>query len=267
MAKGKRVAAVIISVAAAAAVGIGGFTIWKKKGGGSADGEVYVMPVSEVNTVSGLSLSGNRFSGVIETQKTEDYKFDSSKKVDSIKVKVGDVVKPGDILFTYDVEAMQLEYDQGKIDVERMENEIEMNKLEIEELEKEKAMSSQDGQISLNTQILSLESDNAKTEYDIKAKKAENKKLKKAIKNAQVVCETEGTVKSIAEIDTLEMSDNNVVVSVSKGDEFIIKGTVNEQMIQNIYIDMPVVIRSRVDENAVWTGSISEIETKQQKNN
>jgi HlyD family secretion protein len=260
----KRAVISVIAVAAAAAVGITGFMIWKKKDSGSSSGEVFVTQVSEVNTASGISLSGSKFSGVIEEQKTEDYKYDSSKTVKSVEVQEGDEVKSGDVLFTYDVESMQLELDQGKIEVERMENEIETMNSQIEELEKEKKTTSQDGQTSLNTQILSLKSDISKNEYDIKAKKAENKKIKKSIKNASVTSKTDGTVKSVADIDNLENLESNVIVSISKGGDYLVKGTVNEQMIGNIYEGMAVIIRSRVDDSLTWSGTVSSIETTPQ---
>lgn len=266
MAKGKRVAAVIVAVAAAAAVGITAFMLWKKNDDIQSKGKVFVTQVSEVNTAGGISLSGSRFSGVIEAQKTDDYKYDSGKTIKSVEVKEGDEVNEGDVLFTYDVEAMQLELDQGKIDVERMENEIETMKLQIEELENEKKNTSQDGQTSLNTQILSIQSDIAKSEYDIKAKKAENKKIKSSIKNAKVTSKVSGTVKKVADIDNIETAESNVVVSISKGGNYLVKGTVNEQMIDSVYEGLPVIIRSRVDDTVTWSGTVSSIETNPQTN-
>jgi HlyD family secretion protein len=115
-------------------------------------------------------------------------------------------------------------------------------------------------------QILSLQSDVAKTEYDIKAKKAENKKLKKSIGNAEVTSTVDGTVKSVQDADSLEYSDSNVLVSISKGGNYRVKGTVNEQLIGNIYQGMPVIIRSRVDDSVTWSGIISEIDTNPQSN-
>lgn len=263
----KKTVTAIISVAAVAAIGFTGYKLWNKQAKASAMGTVYVTQVSELNTVSAPSLSGSRFNGVIESQKTDDYNFDRSKEIKSIEVAVGDEVKEGDVLFTYDAEAMRLELEQAKIEVERMENEIETYKLQIEDLEKEKAKTPADGQTALNTQILALQSDVAKGEYDVKAQKSKNKKLKSSIKNAQVTAKTDGIVKSVADIDMLEYAESNVVVSISKGGNYRVKGTVNEQLIGTIYESMPVTIHSRIDDDAVWTGYISSIETEPQNNN
>lgn len=59
--------------------------------------------------------------------------------------------------------------------MERLQNEIASNKSQIAELEKEKKNADQDAAVSYTTQILSLQSDNAKNEYDIKAKTLRSK--------------------------------------------------------------------------------------------
>ncbi len=267
MSVAKKIAVAVVSVAAAAAVGFAGYKFYKHSDETKNKGKVYVTQVAELNTAGGLSLSGSRFSGVIEAQKTEDFKFDRSKTVKSIDVAVGDVVNEGDVLFSYDVDAMKLELEQGKIEVERMENEVETMALQLEDLEKEKDSAAQDAQASLTAQILSLQSDKAKTEYDIKAKKTENKKLKKSIKNSQVTSTLSGTVKTVANAEELEYAESDVVVSISKGDDLRVKGVVNEQMIQNIYEGMSVTIRSRTDDETTWSGIISEISTEPVNNN
>lgn len=263
----KKAAVTVVSLALVGAAGFAGYKLWQKQGGASVNGTVYVTPVSELNTVSAFSLSSSRFSGVVEPQKTEEYNLDSSKKVKSIEVKVGDEVKEGDVLFSYDVEAMKMQLEQGELDVERMENEIEASKLQIEELEKDKKKANGESLVSLNTQILTLQSDIAKTEYDIKAKKRDNKSIKKSIKNSQVTSKEDGIVKTVADLEMLEYTDSNTVVSISKGGNYRVKGTVNEQLVGTIYESMPVVIHSRVDDDVTWSGIISSIETTPQTNN
>lgn len=270
MANVKKVVGTVVAFAVVAAVGVTGFMLWKKKDSAAKKGTVYVQPVSELNTAEGLTLSGSRFSGVVETQKTEDVKYDKNKTISKFYVKVGDEVKEGDKLFCYDIEAMQLQYEQAKIELERMENEMETNKLEIEKLEKEKKTAKQDDQVELTMRILSLQSDVAKAEYDIKTKKSENKKMKKSIKNADVFSPIDGIVKSLKDIEGTsydeddESAGGNIAVSLSKGDDLQIRASVNEQMINMVFVDMPVILRSRIDNNITWNGTISAIETKPQ---
>lgn len=276
MAKAKKIAVAVICTAAAAAIGVTAFTLWKKKNKAAEKGTVYVQKVSDLNTVGGLDLTGVKFSGVVETQKTQDVKYDTEKTIAEFYVAVDDVVKKGDKLFCYDVEELNLKYDQAKIELERMQNEVDTNKIQLEELEKEKAKATADAQSEYTMQILSLQSDIAKAEYDIKTQKNENKKLKDSIKNSDVFSPIDGVVKSILDLDgtstsTDEYSDEgygggaaNVAVSISKGDDMQIRASVNEQMIELIYTDMPVLLRSRIDENVTWKGTVSNIETTPQ---
>lgn len=273
MANARKIVTTVISIAVVGAVGVTGFLLWRKKDNIAKKGTVYVQAVSSLNTAEGLSLSGSKFSGVVETQKTEDVKYDTNKTIAKFYVKVGDEVEEGDKLFAYDLEAMQLQYDQAKIEVERMENENETNKLEIEQLEKEKKTAKQEDQVELTMRILSLQSDIAKTEYDIKTKKQANKKLKDSLKNADVYSPIDGTVKKLLDIDGSSSNDSydednsssgNIAVSLSKGDDLQIRASVNEQMINMVYTEMPVILRSRIDENVTWKGTISSIETTPQ---
>lgn len=173
----KRICTVIIVLVIVCAVCVGGFFVWKKtgKGGSKSSQKVYVQKVSSLNTASDFKLSNRSFLGVVEAQESVDVKYDSSKTVAEILVKNGDSVKKGDKLLTYDVEAINLQLEQAKLEVERLQNEIASNKSQIAELEKEKKNADQDAAVSYTTQILSLQSDNAKNEYDIKAKNVEIK--------------------------------------------------------------------------------------------
>ncbi len=264
MSVGRKIAAAVITVAIAAGAGFAGYKYWKKNDVPKVDGTVYVQKVSEVMSNSGLGLSGMRFTGVVEAQKTEDVKYDSTKTIKSISVKVGDEVKKGDELFVYDVEQMNLELDSAVIEAERLEYEVETKKKELEEMEKLKAKANQEEAVSLEADILSLKSDIATSEYEIKTKHAANEKLKKSIKNASVTAPTDGIIKEVADLNNMETLSENIVVRISKGDNYVLKGTVNEMTINTLYVGMPVIIRSRIDEKT-WNGTISVIDTNPKK--
>ncbi len=267
MTKKKRICTVIVVLAVVCALCAGGFLIWKKAGnGGSKNGQkVYVQKVSNLNTVSEFSLANCVFSGVVEAQESADVKYDSSKTIDEILVKDGDSVKKGDKLVTYDVEAIELQLDQAKLEVERLKNEIESNKNQISELEKEKKNVGEDAAVSYTTQILSLQSDNSKNEYDIKAKNVEIKKLESSTKKAYVTASMDGTVKNVKSIDTLQSEGGDVIMQITAEGDYRIKGSVNEQNIQNVMQGVPVIIKSRLDDS-VWKGEITSVDTNPKAN-
>ena len=261
MGKSKKIIIGTVAGVTAAAVCVSGVLVWRHYSRGSdVDGVAYVMPIKDVNSAA-TTISDLQFSGVVEPQETKEVKLDTSKKVSSIVVQEGDHVNAGDPLFTYDVESMQLELQQGNVEIERMQNEIESNKQQISQLETEKKSASADDKLTYTTQIQSLQTDIAKSEYDIKTKKIELEKLQNTINNATVTAEIAGTVQSLKTTEQLQSDGTDVLMKIMSDGEFGVKCTISEQNVQSIYKDEAMVLHSRVDDSS-WTGTISEISTE-----
>lgn len=261
MGKSKKIIIGTVAGVTAAAVCVSGVLVWRHYSRGSdVDGVAYVMPIKDVNSAA-TTISDLQFSGVVEPQETKEVKLDTSKKVSSIVVQEGDHVNAGDPLFTYDVESMQLELQQGNVEIERMQNEIESNKQQISQLETEKKSASADDKLTYTTQIQSLQTDIAKSEYDIKTKKIELEKLQNTINNATVTAEIAGTVQSLKTTEQLQSDGTDVLMKIMSDGEFRVKCTISEQNVQSIYKDEAMVLHSRVDDSS-WTGTISEISTE-----
>lgn len=261
MGKSKKIIIGTVAGVTAAAVCVSGVLVWRHYSRGSdVDGVAYVMPIKDVNSAA-TTISDLQFSGVVEPQETKEVKLDTSKKVSSIVVQEGDHVNAGDPLFTYDVESMQLELQQGNVEIERMQNEIESNKQQISQLETEKKSASADDKLTYTTQIQSLQTDIAKSEYDIKTKKIELEKLQNTINNATVIAEIAGTVQSLKTTEQLQSDGTDVLMKIMSDGEFRVKCTISEQNVQSIYKDEAMVLHSRVDDSS-WTGTISEISTE-----
>lgn len=260
------IASVSAAVVLAAAAGI---IIWKTGSDNDGAEKVFVTPVADINTVNAVSLSGQCFSGVIESQKTLDVKYDTSKQIKEILVKEGDQVEEGTELLTYDVESMELELEQGELEIEKYNNDIDSMKKQITQLESDKKNASSDDQYSYSVQIQSLKTDISKAEYDIKLKNTELEKLKNSIKNAVVKSEMAGTVNKINSPDESgnqqedmyggDTSGADVIMTITASGDFRVKGKINEQNMAAIYSDMPVIIRSRTDDTITWNGAVSEI--------
>lgn len=261
MGKSKKIIIGTVAGVTAAAVCVSGVLVWRHYSRSSdVDGVAYVMPIKDVNSAA-TTISDLQFSGVVEPQETKEVKLDTSKKVSSIVVQEGDHVNAGDPLFTYDVESMQLELQQGNVEIERMQNEIESNKQQISQLETEKKSASADDKLTYTTQIQSLQTDIAKSEYDIKTKKIELEKLQNTINNATVTAEIAGTVQSLKTTEQLQSDGTDVLMKIMSDGEFRVKCTISEQNVQSIYKDEAMVLHSRVDDSS-WTGTISEISTE-----
>ena len=258
-------AIVIVLVVAAAAV-----LVWflrRGGGGGSGDG-VYVQSVSDVNA-AGMSYA-NRYSGVIETQKTDKVDFDTSKKLNELYVSEGQRVAKGDPLFSYDTQSIELDIQQAQLSIEKMNTTISNDNGQIAQLQKDMKAASSAEKPSYSAQIQELQAEIAQTEYDIKTKQAEIDKLNASISSATVTANMDGTVESIGDIDQIMAGNQtdsngnpvNTYITVLADGDFRVKGKASEQNIQSLYQDMPVIVRSRVDQTQTWTGTISVIDTQ-----
>lgn len=171
------------------------------------------------------------------------------------------------IFFKYDSEAMKLELEEGQIEVERMENDIASYNKQIKDLENEKKNAGADAQVSYTTQIQALQTDIAKTEYDIKVKNISLEKLNNSIENSAVKATSSGTVKSLKTTEELQESGADVIMTITASGSFRIKGKFNEQNMGTITQGQAVIIRSRLDDSITWNGSVSEVSNEPEANN
>lgn len=87
--------------------------------------------------------------------------------------------------------------------------------------------------------------------------------LKKTIANADVLSEIGGVVKSINKDGTATTSTGEAepFMTVLATGDYRVKGKVNEQNMSSIIEGNPVIIRSRVDEDKTWKGTLTSVET------
>lgn len=269
----KKIITAVVSVITAAALTVGGIFIYRKYFSDSeVKGKVFVQKVAEVNSAESF-LVADSFSGVIESQSSKDIKYDTGKTVKNVKVKVGDSVKKGDVLFTYDVDDIKLQIEKAKLEEEEQENDIKSKKGEIESLEKEKAKLSGDAAVANTSQILSLKSDIAKAEYEVKTKKIEIKNLEKSLKNTSVKAPIAGTVKNLKENLSPAGGDeemgsgdesSDVIMTITRDGELKVKGVVNEQNVGSVTEGTPVIIKTRTDGKS-YKGTVKSVNTKPEK--
>ncbi len=225
--------------------------------------------VSSVGTITGNIATGwnNRFSGVVEPQETKEVKLDTSKKVKELFVEAGDTVTVGTPLFQYETDELALNIQQGQLEGEQIKNEMASTSTQIAALEAEKAKASADAQLSYTVQIQTLQTELKKQQYNINTKQLEMEQLQKSIDNAIVTSEMDGVIKKINEKPTssLEGTGSDAYITILATGEFRIKGTISEMNIYEIGEGKSVIVRSRVDEDKTWAGTISKIDRESQE--
>lgn len=255
---GKKKAAIIvgaIAIAAAAAVGI-----WYFLGNGGKDSKdrVYVQKVSTImGTATGVQ---NRYSGVVQPQKTVEVNADSERTVKEILVEVGDEVTEGTPLFAYDTEDLKMELEQAKLELENQDIEISNYRNQIQELDKERKAAAEGDKFEYTTQIQTIETQIKQAEYEKSSKNLEMDKIQKKIDNSQVTSTASGMVKTINDGNSQDQESSAFMTILSTG-EYRIQGMANEQNVGMISSGADVIVRSRVDEDIIWTGTIDSLDT------
>lgn len=258
----KKVGIIIGAVVVVAAIATGGlyFSGVLGKGGGSSSDKVYVESVS---TIMGAGISGNnRYSGVIEPQESWDVNKDESRTIAEVFVEVGDEVAEGAQLFSYDVDELELQLEQQKLELEGIDNEISDYNSQIADLQKEKASAPADQQLDYTTRIQSLQTSIKQSEYNRRSKESEMEKTKKSMENSVVTSKIAGVVKSINDNNNDEYGNSTAYMTILATGEYQVKGAVNEQNRGMISEGLPVIVRSRVDEELTWSGSITKLDTE-----
>ena len=227
------------------------------RGGGSSAGGVYVQSVRDL---SGGIGSVHQFSGVAESQKTEKIARDAQKTVKEIHVSAGDSVKKGDKLFAYDTELMQLDVQQAQLEIESLQSTISTANSQIAQYQRERQSVSGSERMAYDAQIQQLQAEVNSNTYQLKTKQAEFDRLKQGLENADVLAPADGTIDKVGTIEEA-LDAENTMVTLRNGGDLRIKGSVSEQNVMSIAVGDPVIVRSRVDKDVTWSGTIDSIDT------
>ncbi|GEM_PF-172419 len=239
-------------------------------GGDDAGKAEDTVAVQSVSMLAGLDMGvQDRYSGVVVAQATKEVNKQEDRKIKELKVKVGDTVKKGDVLFTYDTEEMQLAIDKGKLELEKLKNTIDATKKQIDQLNKEKAKAKSEEQLSYSIEIQELEADNKENEYNLQTKTLEQEQLEKTIGNAEVTAPIDGLVQSINDENSSDSDDydtsssSNAYIVLMEIGNYRVKGVINEMSGMSMagMEGSTVIIRSRVDSAQTWTGTMGKIDT------
>ena len=214
---------------------------------GSGKAAVYVQSVAALTGYGSLG-GANASSGVVVAQKEIKVERDSSRK-------------SGEVLFTYDMEDMQLTIDKAKLEIEQMKNNVKDLTTQISQLEKEKKSAPTSEQLSYTVQIQALEADKKEAEYNITVKQKELDAMTSGSGTANVTAPVDGKVQAINENGTDSSGNAAAYITLVQDGAYRVKGKINELNRSDIAVGVPVVIRSRVDDS-VWSGTITEIDTE-----
>lgn len=237
-------------------------------GCGSSQPAVYVQSVRDIMGYGSLG-EFNLCAGVVVARNEVKIERDENRKIAELKVEPGQDVAEGDVLFSYDMEEMQLTIDKAVLEIEQDKNSVTDLQTQIAELEKEKANAPESEQLSYTVRIQTLQTNQKETEYNITVKERELESLKAMAGSGEVTSPITGRVKAINEnggYDDMTGMPLPYITLIEAG-AYRVKGKVNELNRSDFFVGQSVVVCSRSDASMLWTGVIAEIDNSPEDTN
>lgn len=252
-----------LAAAGLAAVLLAGLCACGGKNGGEA---VTVQSVQEIT--GGALTAPDRFAGMVVAGQTEKIQKDENKKVLELLVAEGDYVKAGDVLFTYDTQAMEFDLEKLRLEYEGYESAIRSAESQIGELEDERDEAASADKLEYTLQIEEQEANIRENEYNAALKQREIDNMEASMANTEVAASIDGRVMSVQAEDGADNADmygyddgtDSAYITVMDLKSVRIEGNINELNAGALVPGMAVTIRSRTDDTAVWSGTVDSID-------
>ena len=231
------------------------------------EGTVYVQSVAAITGV-GPAGQRNRYAGVVEAKNVIEVDPNDELTVKECFVSSGDKVNKGDPLFCYDVDSMQIAYDQLMLDIQGLENAIKTGREKVESLKKQLARAKANKKYDIQLEIQTEELEIRRREYELTGKRKQAEDMAAALENSVIYSPVTGTVRTVRSADGSADYDtqDTAYITIVAGDDYCVKGTVSEQTIHTLQEGMDVRVLSRVSD-AKWVGYIYKINTEKAKQN
>lgn len=216
--------------------------------GGASD----PVPVEQAGMLSGVTVSADKFAGVVVSENAVEIQRDMDKNIQDLYVSVGDEVRINEKLFSYDVDELKLTIDKQELEMDRLEAQIKEHTTQITNLEKQ-IKNEQDKEVkaTLELQLRSVKADKTQAEYDKSALQTEINYNKKIAANADVRSPIAGTIRAINE-------EGEPYITIQQAGAYQVKGTLNELSLNaGIMEGVAVTVLSRVDPELTWNGTVT----------
>lgn len=220
--------------------------------------------VQKVSTIIGSSYTENRYSGVVESSETVDINQDGNKSItDMLYVEAGQKVSKGDKLFSYDTTEASNSIAQKKLDIEAQNNEIQAQNNTIADYKAE--LNKGGDKVEIQARINDASFAIRQAQNTIKATQTEIDQLNKQIENSTVLSTIDGIIKEVnKDGGTDESGNQKPLVSITQTTDFRVKGSISEM--GTISEGTSVIVRSRVNEDQIYKGTVTKVETDPQSN-
>ena len=217
---------------------------------------VYVQSVGELAGLGGIA-PGDRFAGIVVSENVAQIQKDGDKTVAELLVREGDDVREGDVLFSYDMDELQLQLDKLKLEKEQLVASIENYKEQIKDLEATRNRVSEANKLEYTVQIQSTQVDLKEAELNLKGKEGEIARAEGILENVEVTAPVTGRVQSINESGTDNYGNPTPYITIQQAGSYRVKGMLGELQRGGIMEGSRLKIVSRTDESQFWMGTVT----------
>ena len=216
------------------------------------------ISVQRADQLAAAGQAGDRYAGMVVSENVVEIQRDSSKTVEELYVEVGQEVKAGDKLFSYDSDALELDLEKAQLEVEKMENEQADYTEQLAKLEKQLSRTKNDStKVRLTLEINTLKTTMMENDYNLASRKQEIEKLQEMLQNVDITTPVDGTIRQID-----EEGQTGVYIMVQQSGAYRVQGNINEMsMGGSLMPGARVKIYSRVSDQ-VWMGTVEQIDTE-----
>jgi len=245
-------------------LGGAGYWFYRRSLSGN-ESAAYVQSVAEITGMGGVGIRA-QYNGVVEAKNVIEVNPSADMTVKECFVTTGMRVKEGDPLFCYDVDDLKLSHAQILIDITGAENGLRTNRDQLESLEKRLKKAKEKDRYGIELEIQTVELEIRKAEFDLKDKRQKADEMQKLIDASEVYSPVSGTVRSVRDDSgsgdpfMFGGGESNAYITIIAGSDFCVKGTVNEQTVYTLFVGMPVLLRSRIND-VVLKGTIYRVDT------
>ena len=224
--------------------------------------EIYAQKVSELIQTT---YNSNKFSGVVESQGAQNFTLDSEKKLLEVYVTQGQKIEEGEALYKYDDSQTKNTIASTQLEAEGIRQSVTLLKREIKELEEQLKQAADEEKYKMRSEISDKQMEIKQQEYDIQAKENEISNLKKDLEQSVVKAGMSGIVKSVNQNQSGESEKQQPFISIIQNENYVVKGLLDEISIDSLKENDPVIVRSRVDKDQFWKGTVTLVDLTQEK--
>lgn len=226
----------------------------------SEDGAI---PVQRVDQLALAGWAGERYPGIVVSENVVEINRDSSKRVEELYVAVGQEVKAGDKLFSYDSDELELALEKTQLEVEKMQNEQVTYTEQLEKLEKKlKNTRNESDKVRLTLEINTLKTTMMENDYNLKSKDKEIANLQEMLANIDILAPVDGTIRKVD-----EEGQTGSFITIQQSGAYRVQGMLNEMSMNGgVTVGTRVKIFSRISDQ-IWMGTVTAINTQDASQN